>query len=102
MTACCGPAVLPGDEPSGTMQFQPGTGATQTSGKLEWPEFVGQDGNTAKEAIEKEGYTAFLVPDGSMMTMDYRSAVAGVKNVLLRGGSVASGQRMSRLDPNHA
>eukprot|EP00891_Asterochloris_glomerata_P002232 jgi/Astpho2/2232/Aster-x0101 len=55
------------------MQFQPGTGATQTSGKQAWPEFVGQDGNTAKKAIEKEGYTAFLVPEGSMMTMDYRT-----------------------------
>lgn len=80
MTVCCGPAVLPGDEPSAGMQFQPGTGATQTSGKQAWPEFVGQDGNTAKEAIEKEGYTAFLVPEGSMMTMDYRSALAVVDN----------------------
>jgi len=40
----------------------------------EWPELVGQDANHAKEVIEAFGYNVFLVPEGSAVTMDYRTS----------------------------
>ena len=42
--------------------------------KTQWPELVGQDATTAKEQLEQETkMEVFLVPTGSVVTMDFRT-----------------------------
>lgn len=56
-------------EIKGLSGYQP-----DTPGKTEWPELVGKDANEANELLEKEtSLNIFLVPTGSVMTMDYRT-----------------------------
>lgn len=56
-------------EIKGLAGYQP-----EATGKTEWPELVGKDANEAKELLEKEtSLTIFLVPTGSVVTMDYRT-----------------------------
>ena len=56
-------------EIKGLAGYQP-----DTSGKTAWPELVGKDATEAKEILEKETtLNIFLVPTGSVVTMDYRT-----------------------------
>lgn len=42
--------------------------------KEKWPELVGKDGSVARTVIEKDlpGVDAVLLPEDSMVTMDYQ------------------------------
>eukprot|EP00040_Diaphanoeca_grandis_P020065 m.106481 g.106481 ORF g.106481 m.106481 type:complete len:151 (+) comp27725_c0_seq2:211-663(+) len=43
--------------------------------KREWPELVGMEASKAKEIVEAEGHglnSVLIVPDGHMVTMDFR------------------------------
>jgi len=37
-----------------------------------WPEVVGQKGEIVAQQIRAQGYTVFVIPEGSPVTMDYR------------------------------
>jgi len=46
-----------------------------TDAKREWPELVGKDGEEAKQTILSENPSVtqvYIIPEGSMVTMDYR------------------------------
>mmetsp|Transcript_14620 Transcript_14620/g.21560 ORF Transcript_14620/g.21560 Transcript_14620/m.21560 type:complete len:91 (-) Transcript_14620:327-599(-) len=49
-------------------------GFQSMEGKL-WPDLVGMSGEEAKAKLEEEhpGLTVQVIPEGSMMTMDYRT-----------------------------
>jgi glutamate dehydrogenase/leucine dehydrogenase len=47
--------------------------ATSTTAKTSWPEVVGENGQVAKaEIAQATGFSVQVVPEGSMVTMDYR------------------------------
>ncbi|KAJ8558058.1 hypothetical protein K7X08_004824 [Anisodus acutangulus] len=48
--------------------------SSECQGRSSWPELVGEQGQTAKETIERENplVTANVVPDGSPGTTDVR------------------------------
>jgi hypothetical protein len=48
-------------------------GTMQTDAKTAWPELVGANGEAAKAKIaDATGFLVQVVPDGSMVTMDFR------------------------------
>lgn len=50
-----------------------GFGTMDAEAKTTWPELVGENGEAAKATImQQTGITVHVIPDGSMMTMDYR------------------------------
>ncbi|KAL1294708.1 hypothetical protein HN51_055512 [Arachis hypogaea] len=48
--------------------------STGCEGKSSWPELVGVEGTVAEARIERENplVNAIIVPEGSMVTTDYR------------------------------
>jgi len=59
--------------PQNVIPMQGGQAIPQaSSGRREWPELLDTDANEAKARLETEtGKTIYLVPKGSMVTMDY-------------------------------
>ena len=58
------------------MEPQNNNNNNNNNNKSSWPELVGQPSTSAMEVIQKENPTIAhvdIIPDGSMVTMDYRT-----------------------------